>query len=92
MIFFSLYSYAALFLIFVLVLAAVILKFFSKYSYKILPGKYIKSKTCKVEHLFYIEQNTKCVLLHHSNKKYLLLVGKNNNLLLDRYEESEKAD
>jgi hypothetical protein len=90
--FFPIYFYVALFLIFVLAIAFLALKFLNKYSDKILGGNFIKSKSCKIEHLTYIDQNTKCALLRHRNKKYLLLLSKHNNLLLDVYEESEKAN
>lgn len=89
--FFPMYFYVALFLIFVLALAALILKLFNKYSDKIFQGNFAKSKGCRVEHLTYVDQHTKCALLQFRNKRYLLLLSKNNNLLLDSYEESEKA-
>jgi hypothetical protein len=90
--FFSIYSYVALFLIVVLVLAALVLKLFNKYSGKIFQGNFARNKGCKVECLTYVDQNTKCVLLGYRNKKYLLLLSKHNNLLLDSYEESEKTE
>jgi hypothetical protein len=58
-----------------------------KYFYKIVNARILKFKDCKVEYLTYVDSNTKCALLHHKNKRYVLLIGKVNNLLLDKYEE-----
>ncbi len=38
----------------------------------------------------YIDQETKVVRLRHLNTHYLILISKNNNLLLDKHEDFNK--
>jgi hypothetical protein len=40
----------------------------------------------KINSVAYLDSNSKIVNLSCSNKKYLILVGKNNDLLIDKYE------
>ncbi len=86
------FVYTVLILTLVLISAFVVLKLFGKSLGVLFPQRLFKARSCEIEYLTYIDHGTKCALLHHKNKSYLLLLSKNNNLLLDSYEKSEKSD
>lgn len=69
----------------------VILKLLQKYTHfgdKTLGNK---NNLLKINSLIYIDSQTKIVNFSCKNKKYLILVGKNSDLLLDSYEHNENT-
>ncbi|QEK39730.1 hypothetical protein [Candidatus Sneabacter namystus] len=40
------------------------------------------------EHIAHLGYGTRCVVFKHGKKNYLLLLSKNQNLLLDKYEDT----
>ncbi len=63
-----------------------ILLLIKKYSPKIIGKGFITSDDIKIESSKYLDSNNRIISIGHKNKGYLILLGKNNNILLDKYE------
>ena len=73
-----------LLIIYCLYLAA---KVIQKYMSKTLKTKFGKESEIKLAGIFYIDDTHKVVSIKHKKTQYLMLLGKNNNLLLDKNED-----
>lgn len=74
-------------LLIIVLLIYFISKLVQKYSNIILKTSIGKNPDTRVSNTLYIDNNNKIVILYHKNHNYLMLIGKNNNLLLDKYEK-----
>lgn len=63
------------------------IKLVQKYSSKFIKTTFGKSKNLKLIEIFYIDSTNKVVSLKHYNTRYLILLNRNNNLLLNKYED-----
>jgi len=72
-------------LLFVTMLLYSVLKLLQKYTK--IGGHSSNAGGIKLDGLMYIDDSTKIVNLTHGAMGYLLLVSKNGNLLLDKYEK-----
>jgi hypothetical protein len=76
-------------LIFVIALIFLVLKLLQRYVYfggaKVLNMRYVNSMNVLAS--VYIDNNNKIIKFCNNNTHYVILVSKNNNLLLDKYEE-----
>ena len=48
------------------------------------------SEQIKLEAVRYIDNNNKIVKIRYNNTSHLILIGKNNHLLIDKYDEESK--
>jgi|GEM_PF-2153363 len=76
-------------LLFVIGLLYICLKLLQKYT-KYGVNKFKQKDKMDITGITYIDDSTKVVSLVHGPCKYLFVVGKNSNLLLDKYENYEK--
>ncbi len=70
---------------FVILLLYSILKLLQKYTKFV--GVSSNAGGIKLDGLMYIDDSTKVVNIAHGDRGYLILVGKNGNILLDKYEK-----
>ena len=77
------FAKAAMGLLLVLFMLYVISKVLQKYT-KI--GHSTSGSTIKLDGVMYVDDSTKVVNVTHGSVCYLILVSKNGNLLLDKYE------
>jgi hypothetical protein len=52
-------------------------------------AKLIRRKNLRISESIIIDQHNKVIELSRKNKKHLILIGKNSEILLDTYEDSE---
>lgn len=45
----------------------------------------------RVQEVIYLDNHNKITLVSRKNKKYLFLLGKNNNILVDAYEDDSSS-
>lgn len=84
---FELYLKSFFALIFVIIILYIFLKLLQKYSNlgnKNFAGD--KNNIIKLNSVLYIDSESKVINFSCKNKKYLVLIGKNNHLLIDNYE------
>lgn len=74
-------------LILIIILLYFSTKLVQKYSSKFISTTFGKSKNLKLIEIFYIDSANKVVSLKHYNTSYLILLNRNNNLLLNKYED-----
>jgi flagellar biogenesis protein FliO len=76
-------------LLFIIVLIYLALKLLQRYVYfggnKALNMRYVNSMNILAT--VYVDSNNKIIKFDNNNTHYVILVSKNNNLLLDKYEE-----
>ncbi|MDX2049800.1 MAG: hypothetical protein SFT93_01275 [Rickettsiaceae bacterium] len=48
------------------------------------------ASSIKLSSVSYIDNHTKIIHLKNNNKNYVVMVGKNNNILLDSYEDKNE--
>ena len=51
--------------------------------------KFIRRKHLRISETIIIDQHNKVIEISRKDKKHLVLIGKNSEILLDTYEESE---
>lgn len=69
----------------VILLMYIALKILQKYSkFGTITGN--KKLNLKIDSVVYIDQNTKVVHLYKDKRYYILAVGKNNIMLIDKYD------
>lgn len=77
-------------LLFVCVLLYGVLKIISKFNFGVFGGlNKDKSAGISIDSVLYVDSSSKIVNFSCKNKNYLILIGKNNNLLIDVYEETK---
>jgi flagellar biogenesis protein FliO len=83
---FILMSYIIFCLLSVIVLIYLVLKFMQRYVY-VGGSKMMHFDSMNVLATTYIDSNNKIVKFRNLNTHYVILISKNNSVLLDKYEE-----
>lgn len=76
-------------LIAVALIAIITLKLIQKFITR--KGIFKPKSNVKVLGIFYVDQHNKIIEIERSNKKHLIMLGKNNDFLIESYESKQES-